>query len=156
MRCVSWGIRSERGPAASIDGGIGRWPRPSFRRGTAACRKRFSYRDLRTSRPARGREEGGMFQFGDLFQWERFITPSIIKIFYWLVLAVVALGGLRGLVEGLFLMRVNLVGGVLAILAALLMTQAGVIVARIAAEFVLITFRINEHLGAIRNQGDPQ
>jgi hypothetical protein len=97
-----------------------------------------------------------MFQFGDLFQWERFITPSIIKIFYWLVLAVVVLGGLRGLVEGLFLMTANLVGGVLAIIAALLMTFAGIIFARIAAEFVLITFRINEHLGAIRNQGDPQ
>jgi hypothetical protein len=97
-----------------------------------------------------------MLQFGDLFQWERFITPSIIKIFYWLVLAVVVLGGLRGLVEGLFLMTANLVGGILAIIAALLMTFAGIIFARIAAEFVLITFRINEHLGAIRNQGDPQ
>ena len=25
-----------------------------------------------------------MFNFSDLFQWERFITPSIIKLFYWL------------------------------------------------------------------------
>jgi hypothetical protein len=30
----------------------------------------------------------------------------------------------------------------------------GVIMARIIAEFVLIVFRINEHLGAIRNQGN--
>jgi hypothetical protein len=97
-----------------------------------------------------------MFQFGDLFQWERFVTPSIIKIFYWLALAVVALSGLRGLVEGLLEMSVNLVGGILAIVGALLMTFVGIIVARIVAEFVLITFRINEHLGAIRNQGDPQ
>jgi hypothetical protein len=29
----------------------------------------------------------------------------------------------------------------------------GVLLARIAAEFVLIVFRINEHLGAIRDQG---
>ena len=29
----------------------------------------------------------------------------------------------------------------------------GVIMSRILAEFVLIVFRINEHLGAIRNQG---
>ncbi len=97
-----------------------------------------------------------MFQFGDLFQWERFVTPSIIKIFYWLMLAVVVLGGLRGLVEGLFAMTANLVGGILAMLAALLMTFVGIVLARIAAEFVLIVFRINEHLGAIRNQGDPQ
>jgi hypothetical protein len=31
---------------------------------------------------------------------------------------------------------------------------AGVIFARVAAEFVLIVFRINEHLGAIRDQGE--
>ena len=31
--------------------------------------------------------------------------------------------------------------------------QSGIVVSRIAAEFVLIVFRINEHLGAIRNQG---
>jgi hypothetical protein len=29
----------------------------------------------------------------------------------------------------------------------------GIILSRIIAEFVLIIFRINEHLGAIRNQG---
>ena len=95
-----------------------------------------------------------MFSFGDLFQWERFVTPSIIKIFYWLALAVVVLGGLRGLIEGLLLMTANLVGGILAMIAALLMTFAGIIVARIAAEFVLIVFRINEHLGAIRGRGE--
>jgi hypothetical protein len=30
---------------------------------------------------------------------------------------------------------------------------AAVILIRILSEFVLITFRINEHLGAIRNRG---
>ena len=24
-----------------------------------------------------------MFEFRDLFQWDRFITPTIIKTFYW-------------------------------------------------------------------------
>ena len=38
-----------------------------------------------------------MFEFRDLFQWERFITPSIIKIFYWLAIALAVLGGLQGL-----------------------------------------------------------
>jgi len=36
-----------------------------------------------------------MFELRDLFQWERFITPSIIKIFYWLALAMAMLGGLQ-------------------------------------------------------------
>jgi hypothetical protein len=29
----------------------------------------------------------------------------------------------------------------------------GIVFSRIAAEFILIVFRINEHLGAIRDQG---
>ena len=97
-----------------------------------------------------------MFQFGDLFQWERFITPSIIKIFYWLALAIAVLTGLQGLVGGLMAMVLNPIGGILLMVGAVLMTFAGIILARIAAEFVLIVFRINEHLGAIRNQGEPQ
>ena len=30
-----------------------------------------------------------MFDLRDLFQWERFITPSIIKIFYWLAVGII-------------------------------------------------------------------
>ena len=41
----------------------------------------------------------------------------------------------------------------IAIVGSLISVLIGVLVARIVAEFVLITFRINEHLGAIRNRG---
>ena len=40
------------------------------------------------------------------------------------------------------------------LLASLLGMVVGVIFARIVAEFILIVFRINEHLGAIRNRGE--
>jgi hypothetical protein len=43
--------------------------------------------------------------------------------------------------------------GMIFLIASVLGACMGVIVARILAEFVLIVFRINEHLGAIRNQG---
>ncbi len=56
-----------------------------------------------------------MFDYTQMFQWDRFITPSIIKPFYSLMV--------------------------------------GIVFARIIAEFILIVFRINEHLGAIRDQG---
>ncbi|HYW59374.1 MAG TPA: DUF4282 domain-containing protein [Xanthobacteraceae bacterium] len=95
-----------------------------------------------------------MFEFRDLFQWERFITPSIIKIFYWLILAMAVLGGLQMLFAGLGLMLVSPIAGILTMVGAFLITFIGVIFARIAAELVLIVFRINEHLGAIRNQGE--
>ena len=39
------------------------------------------------------------------------------------------------------------------LIASLLGACMGVVAARIISEFVLIVFRINEHLGAIRNQG---
>ena len=44
--------------------------------------------------------------------------------------------------------------GMIFLIASVLGAFMGVIVARIIAEFVLIVFRINEHLGAIRNQGN--
>jgi Domain of unknown function (DUF4282) len=43
--------------------------------------------------------------------------------------------------------------GIIFLLASLLGACMGVIIARIVAEFVLIVFRMNEHLAAIRNQG---
>ena len=94
-----------------------------------------------------------MFDFRDLFQWDRFITPSIIKIFYWLAVGMSVLAGLSGILSGLLLMAVNPFSGVLMIIGSLIGVLIGVLAARIIAEFVLITFRINEHLGAIRNRG---
>ena len=90
-----------------------------------------------------------MFDFRDLFQWERFITPSIIKIFYWLAIGLSMVVGMSGALSGLALMLINPIGGAIMMLGSLI----GILAARIVAEFVLITFRINEHLGAIRNRG---
>jgi ammonia channel protein AmtB len=94
-----------------------------------------------------------MFDLRDLFQWERFVTPSLIKVFYWLVVIVSVLVGVSGILSGLLLVAVNPLSGVLAIVSNLVGALIGVLAARIVAEFVLITFRINEHLGAIRNRG---
>jgi len=94
-----------------------------------------------------------MFEFRDLFQWDRFITPTIIKSFYWLVIVLIGLGGLSGIFSGLALMAVTPFGGFISILLSLAGIIVGLISARIGAEFILIVFRINEHLGAIRDQG---
>ena len=94
-----------------------------------------------------------MFYIGDLFQWERFITPSIIKLFYWLVVVIVILGGLSGLVSALALLTVNPIAAGFTALASFAGMLVGILFARIAAEFFLMVFRINEHLSAIRNRG---
>ena len=93
-----------------------------------------------------------MFDFKDLFQWDRFITPTIIKTFYWLVIALVILFGISGILSGLLYMAVSPFGGFIMVLSALAGIVVGIVFSRIAAEFVLIIFRINEHLGAIRGQ----
>ena len=94
-----------------------------------------------------------MFDFRDLFQWERFITPSVIKIFYWLAIGLSIVVGLSGALSGLALMIIQPVTGAIMMLGSLLGILIGILASRIVAEFVLITFRINEHLGAIRNRG---
>jgi len=95
-----------------------------------------------------------MFDFRDLFQWERFITPSIIKLFYLLAVVIVILYGLAAMVASLFTMAVNPFAGMVAIIGSLLGSIFGIFLARIMAEFILIVFRINEHLGTIRSRGD--
>jgi hypothetical protein len=94
-----------------------------------------------------------MLQFNDLFQWDRFITPSVIKSFYWLVIVLIVLFGISGVFSGLTLMAVSPFGGFVLLLSSLAGILVGVMFSRIAAEFILIVFRINEHLGAIRDQG---
>ena len=94
-----------------------------------------------------------MFTFSDLFQWDRFITPTIIKTFYWLVIALIILFGLSGIFYGLTEMAISPFGGFLILLRSIAGVVVGTVFSRIAAELILIVFRINEHLGAIRDQG---
>src|SRR5258708_2787074 len=95
-----------------------------------------------------------MFEFQDLFQWDRFITPTIIKTFYWLVIALICVFGLSGIFSALAAMAVSPFGGFLLLLSSIASVLVGIVFCRIAAEVILIVFRINEHLGAIRDQGN--
>ena len=94
-----------------------------------------------------------MFDFKDLFQWDRFITPTIIKTFYWLVIGLIMLFGIAGILSALSAMAVSPFYGFILLLSSIAGIVVGVVFSRIAAEFILIVFRINEHLGAIRDQG---
>jgi hypothetical protein len=97
--------------------------------------------------------EPPMFEVRDLFQWDRFITPTIIKTFYWLVIALIVLFGISGIFNGLAAMAISPFGGFIVLLSSIAGVVVGIVFSRIAAEFILIVFRINEHLGAIRDQG---
>jgi len=84
---------------------------------------------------------------------DRFIAPTIIKTFYWLVIALIALFGLSGVFSGLAAMAISPFSGFLVLLSSIAGGVVGIVFSRIVAELILIIFRINEHLGAIRDQG---
>src|ERR1700751_1250474 len=94
-----------------------------------------------------------MFGLSDIFQWERFVTPTVIKFFYWLAVVISVLLGFAGVVSSLTTMAYNPFVGLIFLIASVLGTGMGIVISRIGAQFVLIVFRINEHLGAIRNRG---
>src|SRR6476660_8772065 len=94
-----------------------------------------------------------MFDFQDLFQWDRFITPTIIKTFYWLVIGLIVLFGISGIFSSLAAMAISPFYGFILLIASIASVVVGVVFAHISAEFILLVFRINEKLGAIRDQG---
>lgn len=92
-----------------------------------------------------------MFEWRDLFQWERFITPTVIKIFYALAVTLIGLWALSSLVSGFGALTTSPFAALIAIVGSVVAGLAGVFLVRIATEFVLIVFRINEHVGALRD-----
>ena len=95
-----------------------------------------------------------MLDVRDLFQWERFITPSIIRTFYGVSAILIIVAGLGGIASGLQLMPISIAGGVMTIAISLLGAFAAILGVRIGCEFVLVMFRMNEHLGALRSRAE--
>ena len=94
-----------------------------------------------------------MMDFAELLQWDRFITPSVIRVFYWLCLTMVALAGLSLILTALGMMAINFIAGLLLLVASMVFILTGIIFVRIMCELVMVIFRINEHLGAMRDRG---
>jgi hypothetical protein len=94
-----------------------------------------------------------MTHLAELLQWDRFITPLIIRVFYWLCLTMTALAGLSLILTALGMMAINFVAGLLLLIASMIFILTGIIFVRILCELVMVIFRINEHLGAIRDRG---
>jgi len=69
------------------------------------------------------------------------------------VIALIGLSGISGIFSSLAEMAIRPFGGFILLLISIASIIVGMIFSRIAAEFILIVFRINEHLGAIRDQG---
>ena len=69
------------------------------------------------------------------------------------MIALILLFGIAGIFSGLAAMAISpFWREFIQLLSSIASVVVGIIFSRIAAEFVLIVFRINEHLGAIRDQ----
>ena len=95
-----------------------------------------------------------MFDVRDLFQWERFITPSIIRIFFWLAFFLALVAGVYGVLAGLQLLPFNPLAAFLLAVGSITGACLAILSARLVAEFVLIAFRMNDHLGALRSRAE--
>lgn len=75
----------------------------------------------------------------DLFFFDKMIVPKVIQVLYWILLVVCVLGGLIGMITESFL-------------AGLLTIILGPLFIRIWCELLIVMFKMNEALQAIRNR----
>ena len=78
--------------------------------------------------------------------FDEMLTPSLIRLAYWLLLAWVAWEGLMKVFSGGF---GNFVSGIIYIVL-------GAILARVAAELVMVLFKINENIQKVADVGEPK
>ena len=96
-----------------------------------------------------------MFDIRDMFQWHRFITPSVVPLFFWVATAVAVITGLFGFAGGVLMLLDYPLVAIAVVVLSITVTCLGVLAARLIAEFVLITFRTNDHIYAIRVLAEP-
>ena len=87
-------------------------------------------------------------QLSDFTSFEKLISPTLIKILYWVGIVVIVLGGLRALFTAF-----SAGGGVLGALLAIVGTIAFLIGWRVACEIYIVVFGIYDRLGEIRDRG---
>lgn len=88
--------------------------------------------------------------FKDFLRFDRYLTPSIIRLFYLLQVVLIVLVALSSIIGAFAMMSYSVMAGLTYLLATLIGAAAGLIAARIVTEIVMVLFQNNEHLAAIR------
>lgn len=83
-------------------------------------------------------------EFGDLFSFDKKITPAIIKPLYWIGLILIVLGGVLSFFGGFFGLFSNFSNGLWNMVAALIWVPVAVLSLRISVEVTLAVFEIHE------------
>jgi uncharacterized membrane protein len=84
----------------------------------------------------------------DFLNFKKMITPMIIKILFWVLVAVCVIGGLISIAGG----ATSNYGGGAAVLTGLLMLVLGPVAARIYCELLIVIFSINQNVREINER----
>lgn len=95
-----------------------------------------------------------MLQVQEFLDFNHYLTPSIIRIFYILQLALIALFTLSNVFTALAFMLHSLFFGLVWLASTLIGAVIAVIASRILTEVIMVLFQNNEHLAAIRARAE--
>ncbi len=90
-----------------------------------------------------------------VFTFDRMITPTIIRVLYFLSCALVILGGLIALAGAVLRLASTPIEGLVGVVVALVGMLIGLLTIRIYCELLLLLFRMSDTLEDIRAQGRP-
>jgi Domain of unknown function (DUF4282) len=86
----------------------------------------------------------------DFLTLERYLTPSIIRAFYLLLVALIAAFGIINILAAFAAMAYSLLPGIAWLVSSIVGTAVGLLGARIVTEVVMVLFKNNENLAALR------
>ncbi|RJF87891.1 DUF4282 domain-containing protein [Oleomonas cavernae] len=95
-----------------------------------------------------------MFDINTWLRFDEFITPKVVKFFYFIGLVLVVLGFLFTLVTGLGITGMGF--SLLTLVLAFVYLVLGIIGVRIGSEMVLLAFETFRRLGEIRDRLPPR
>ncbi len=95
-----------------------------------------------------------MLQLQDFLNFDHYLTPSIIRIFYLLQLVLIALFGISNIFAALATMTHVFFFGLVWLAGTLIGVAIAAIAARIVTEIIMVLFQNNEHLAAIRARAE--
>ena len=90
----------------------------------------------------------------DFLKFDQYLTPIIIRVFYFLQIVLIVLFGIWSLVVGLTMMAYSVVGGLVSVIVTLIGMATAIIAARILTEIIMVLFQNNEHLAALRARAE--
>jgi Domain of unknown function (DUF4282) len=88
----------------------------------------------------------------DFLKFDQYLTPTIIRIFYFLQVALIVLFGLWSLFFAAMTLAYSPLAAIFSIIGTLIGAATAIIAARILTEIVMVLFQNNEHLAAMRGR----